>query len=436
MKSLLSKAVLMYSVYREAGQAVRRQYNKNKIISNRNKKIRTLIHYCYNHVKYYRELFKTYGIKPEDINSAEDLKNIPFLTKEQLRSRFWDFLPRSLPHCCVSRTSGSTGVPLCLLSDNNSKIFNSAAVIRYRRALGIPLIFGPILTPLKNEGQPDRKPHWTFIQGIHKTYYINPYKESTENIEYAEKISAKLRHPAIIGITPAIRALAYKICDGIFPSFLPRVVITTGESLEPEHRQLLENTFRCKVADIYACNEAGDIAWQCEMCNGYHINDENVIVEIFTQGKNAKPDQVGEIVITNLNRYAMPIIRYKNGDLAALSQERCSCGRQLPLLKKIAGRTGEDITTPDGRKLPWNQMKSLMNHPWIRQFQIVQQKDGSLKVKYASEKNTVTTKLESLLLHRYRRLLGNTMTIIIERVEKIPPAPSGKTRLVISHYKN
>jgi len=425
----------MYSVYRQAALAIRRQYSKSEIISNQNKKLRTLIHYCYNNIKYYRELFETYNIKPENINSAEDLKNIPFLTKEQLRNRFWDFLPRRLPPCRVSRTSGSSGVPVCLLSDNSSKIFNSAAVIRYRKPLGIHPLYGPILTPLKNESEPDKKPQWTFIQGIHKTYYINPYKQSTENIEYAEKLSAKLRHPAIIGITPAIKTLAYKINDGIFPPFKPSVVLTSGESLEPQHRQLIENTFRCKVADIYACNEAGDIAWQCEMCNAYHINTENVIVEIINQRKTQKPEQVGEVVITNLNRYAMPIIRYKNGDLAAMSNQRCSCTRELPLLKNIAGRTGEDIIAPDGRKLPWNQMKSLMNHPRIRQFQIVQQKDAGLLVKFVSEKNTATTKLESLLLSRYRRLLGNNMTIRFEKVEKIPPAPSGKTKLVISHYK-
>ena len=131
----------------------------------------------------------------------------------------------------------------------------------------------------------------------------------------------------------------------------------------------------------------------------------------------------------------MPIIRYKNGDLARLTQESCPCGCKLPMIAEIIGRMGEDIFLPDGRMMPWNQLKSLMNHPQVRQFQLVQGRDGSLRVRYIAEKDADADQLEVLLLERYRNLLGPSMAIKTERTDIIAPAPSGKSKLVVSEYQ-
>jgi len=435
MSELFDKIGLTLQTYRLLLPALARQFDPEKIASVQNAKLRTLVHYSFNNIKYYKEIFEQAGIKPKIIKTTKDLHRIPILTKNELRSRFWDFLPRRLPPCRVSRTSGSTGVPVCLLSDKTSRIFNSVAVIRYRLSLGIPIIGRLILTPLKTADEPFyKKPHWTFLQGVHKTYYINPHINSPENIEYAAKLLAGLKKPALMGITTAIKTIAYKVRDGIFPSFLPCAILTTGEVLTPEIRDLLESVFRTKVADIYACNEAGDIAWQCRESLGYHINAENVIVEIVRNNRPVAENETGEVVITNLNRFAMPIIRYKNGDLARLTHQPCPCGCKLPMIAEIIGRTGEDISLPNGKTIPWNQLKSLMNHPHIRQFQIVQDNKGNLKIRYIPEKNVNTKPLEDLMLYRYRNMLGRTIEIETEKVTEITPSPSGKSKLVISHY--
>jgi phenylacetate-CoA ligase len=433
---LLNKIGLGLETYWQAWSAITRQFEPEKITRIQNTKLQSLLRYCFNNIKYYREAFEQTGISPEQIKTAEDLHKIPILTKEQLRERFWDFLPHELPACRVSRTSGSTGVPVCILSDKNSRVFNSAAVIRYRQALGIGFVGKAILTPLKTTNEPYRKkPHWTYLQGIHKTYYVNPYIDSQDNIEYAGKLLNKLKKPALIGITTAVRTLAYKVRDGFFPSFRPGAILTTGEILSSEVRSLLETTFGTKVADIYACNESGDIAWQCRYSNGYHINADNVIVEIVKGDEPAADGQTGEVVITNLNRYSMPIIRYKNGDLARLTEQPCPCGCKLPVIAEIVGRTGEDIFLPDGKTVPWNQLKSLMNHPQVRQFQLVQNIDGILKIKYVAESKADISVLEQLLSYRFRNLLGNSISIATEQVSRIDPAPSGKSKLVICQYK-
>jgi len=435
MITLLNKIELGLHTYWEAQRAIRRQFDLGEIRRIQDTKLQSLIRYCSDNIKYYKEVFQKAGINPEEIKTSDELESIPILTKKGLRDRFWDFLPFKLPECRVTRTAGSTGVPVCIFSDRNSRKYNSAAVIRSRKAAGIPLIGRPILTPLKTENEPPKEPHWTFLQGVHKTYYVNPYLDSADNTEYAVKLLTKLKQPAILGITPAIRALAQKVCDGIFPYFKPSAILTSGESLSPKVRDLLESTFQTKVTDIYGCSEAGEVAWQCHQNHSYHINAENCIVEIVKDGKPVTDGEVGEVVITNLNRYAMPIIRYKNGDLARLYQETCPCGCKLPIIAEIIGRTGEDMSLPTGKTIPWNQLKSLMTHQHVRQFQLVQNEDGSITIRYVPENGADIKQLDNLLLYRYRNLVGNSMQIKIQKTKSIPPARSGKSKLVVSRYK-
>jgi phenylacetate-coenzyme A ligase PaaK-like adenylate-forming protein len=151
MNGLLRKTGLALQTYWHARRAIARQFSTERITGVQDAKLRRLIDYCFDNIKYYRETFARAGIVPGRVRNAADLPRLPFLTRDELRSRFWDFLPRELPPCRTSRTSGSTGVPVCLLSDRSSRLFNSAAVIRYRRALGVGLCGKPILTLLKNE---------------------------------------------------------------------------------------------------------------------------------------------------------------------------------------------------------------------------------------------------------------------------------------------
>jgi phenylacetate-CoA ligase len=435
MNDVLSRIGWTLATYAEAWRAVRRQCDPEKIRAVRNARLRRLVHYCASSIKYYRELFAQAGIDPEQIRTTDDLERIPFLTKEELRGRFWDFLPRDLPACRVSRTSGSTGVPVCILADWNSRKCNSAAVIRSRRAAGIPFLGRPLLTLLNTEQDPPRPPQWTFLQGIHKQYFLNPYVRAPDNVEYAARLARRLRKPVLTGITSSVRTLAQAVRDGDFPPLRPALVTTGGEMLLPAVRDLIETTFGVKVRDAYACNEARDIAWQCRQAGGYHVNADNLVLEIIHDGKRAQAGQIGEVVVTDLNRYVMPILRYKNGDLARWAVGECPCGSRLPMLAEIVGRTGENITLPDGRLVLWNQLKGLMNHPQIRQFRLVQERNGDFTVRYVPESTADVEQLERLLRGRFQALLGGALPIRLERTALIAPEPTGKSKLVVSHYQ-
>ena len=429
------KIMLTLKGYWLSRRAIKRQYNRRRIVEARDIKLRKLVRYCYENIKYYREAFDEANIRAGDICSAHDIYKLPFLTKKQLRERLWDFLPKEPGPCRISRTSGSTGVPVCIFSDENSRMHNAAAVIRYRKAVGIGLFGSTIITPLKNESEKTRKPAWTYFHGLHKTYYINPYLESREHFDYASKLFTRNKNAALIGITPAIVKLAYQIEDGKVEGFKPKAIITGGQSLSDKERYIIEAVFSTKVTDVYACSEGGEIAWQCRDSDYYHINEDNCIVEILKDDRPAKDGEIGEVVITNLNRFAMPILRYKIGDLAVATNHQCRCGRKLAMLEKIVGRSGEDIICPDGKVLLWNQLKGFMNISQVRQFQIVQNRDGNMAVKYVPQEDADIHEIDRLIKSRFEPITGNSIKFKIEKVTTIKPAKSGKIKLVFSDYK-
>ena len=435
LSGLFSKLSLLAGTYGQGYMAIRRQRDYQKLIELQNTKLHKLIDFAVRNTTYYRETFENAGISPDRIVRSEDLVNVPFLTKQDLRNHMWDILPANLPECRVNLTSGSTGSPVCILSDWQSRCLNSAAVIRSRKAWGMGLVGRAIVTPARTAGEPyNRPPHWTFLQGMHKTYYINPYIDSAENRDHAANVLRKLRQPALIGLTTAVKHLAYRVKDGGFPRFRPHIVVTMGEVLSTEVRHLLATTFETDIVDVYACTETGDIAWQCRQGLGYHMNIDNVVVELLKGGQPASDGEVGEVVVTNLNRYAMPIIRYKTGDLARVVHKECGCGCRLPLIAEILGRTGQDIVLPDGSILPWNQLRNSINHPYIRAFQIVQDADGALTVKYVKEPGTDQTAVEDLITKRYKKVVGSSLDVTATQVQHIEPAASGKHEIVISHF--
>ena len=125
-----------------------------------------------------------------------------------------------------------------------------------------------------------------------------------------------------------------------------REILTTGESVTDQHRALFHRVWGVAAVDIYSCEEAGYLALQCPEFNHYHVQAENVILEIVDeQGKPCAPGQIGQVLITTLHNYATPLIRYEVGDMAEFG-EPCPCGRGLPVIRKIHGRKRNRLRLP------------------------------------------------------------------------------------------
>ena len=151
------------------------------------------------------------------------------------------------------------------------------------------------------------------------------------------------------GIAPRLRLIAMEKLTSGSPRIAPRTVFSTADVLDQNSRQLIESAFDVRVTDLYGAYEFGHIAWECPQHAGYHVNTESVVLELLKDGRPASPGEAGEVVATSLNSYAMPFLRYRLGDLCSPSHRPCPCGRGLPLLELVQGRSNDAIRLPDGR---------------------------------------------------------------------------------------
>ena len=206
---------------------------------------------------------------------------------------------------------------------------------------------------------------------------------------------------------------------------------TTAEVLYEDQRKLIEQTFNVPLADGYGSREGGFISHQCPR-GRMHITSENVIVEFLRDGRAAAPGQDGEIVVTHLDNYAMPFIRYRTGDIGQASDEACPCGRTLGVMKVVSGRTTDFIIAPDGR---WVHGLALIyavrDLPGVRQYQIRQESLQQIVVRLVAGE-AFPPDGEAKIVSGIVKRLGPGLSVLIERVDSIAPEASGKFRFVIS----
>jgi phenylacetate-CoA ligase len=214
----------------------------------------------------------------------------------------------------------------------------------------------------------------------------------------------------------------------------PRVVFTTAEPLHDFQRRMIESVFGCPASMEYGSREAGLIANECP-AGGFHVSAEAVMVEVLQE--SSQGTEMGEIVVTNLHSWAMPIIRYRTQDICkGLMEEPCRCGRELPRLASVDGRRSDFLVTPRGRVIHGQAAAYLLRETEsvresIREFQIIQDTVDSLMVKVVPA-DSFSPLISSIISECLLRLFDTHVRITIEVVEKIDRLASGKRRDVIS----
>jgi phenylacetate-CoA ligase len=212
-------------------------------------------------------------------------------------------------------------------------------------------------------------------------------------------------------------------------------VFVTGEVCYAHDRRLIEGYFQVPVADGYGSRDAGFIAHQCPE-GGMHIMAENLVVEVIREGGAgavADAGDAGEIVITHLDAWAMPFIRYRTGDTGRLLPGRCRCGRGLPLMDVVQGRVTDFLRLPDGNvRHALSIIYPLREMPGIRRFRVTQHKDYSVTIDIVADQGVIPT-LVSTVTDRVRPVLGREIPVEVRAADAIPETDSGKFRYVISH---
>ncbi|MDI6698936.1 MAG: hypothetical protein QME85_08375 [Candidatus Saccharicenans sp.] len=395
--------------------------------------LRRIIEHAYWNVPYYRLVFDERGLKPADIKCKEDLCKLPFLTKEIINKNFSDLIARNFPrsHMVLHHTGGTTGRRLeFYLPEGLRWNINYANLYRFYRWASFDV--GEKRVTIAGRFFTNHPPYWMINRAENQLLLSTHHLTSQTVDKYIEQI-VKFSPKVIQGHPSAIAYLASRM-EAFDITISVKAVLTTGEQLYADQREVIERRFQCKVFDGWGQGEAVGMAAECEVHEGYHIASEYGIVEVIQDEKLGSG--VGEIVATSLHNYAMPFIRYKTGDLGALSENNCSCGRGLPLLSKIVGRIDDVITTPEGEAvLPVSFRTRFAKLAFLEQYQLIQESSNSYKLLVLNNGHIGFKEQEECLeiLHYY---LGPSADVSIELVAEIPRTPGAKQRLIVNKSRS
>lgn len=402
------------------------------------KMLKSQIEHVYANVAYYRRIMKDLGIEPGDFSTIEDIRHFPIIGKEQIMAEFDSFLADDYLkyHPMERSTGGTTGIPFKYFNDTASWGLNWATKIRTFSWGGYRLGTEK-LAELKG-GSMARKGSfspqtmfWKYLLNYYSIPIIN-MDSHTMGFHFRQIVKKDIRF--IRGYPSALYTFA-KYLEANNVIYPMKGIFTTAEMLYDYQRKLIEKVFDNHILDQYGCGEGMGGANQCEVHRGYHVNIETSYLELVdNNGYPSQKGKEGEIVLTSLQDYSMPFIRYKPGDMAIMSTSRCGCGRTLPLLDKIIGRTSDLIELPNGRTL--NGL-SIPFEAWsdkIDRFQLVQEEKDLLVlnlVPKAGFTDSDERQIRELLVHN----AGPDIRVVLEKVAHIDQSSAGKFRYVISKVK-
>lgn len=399
-------------------------------------KLRSLLSHCQQNVPYYRKLFRHVGFNANESFKDSEFRKISRLTKKIINENreLLKAKTSTVRDLVKNSTSGSTGENLYFYQDKNAMLNRQAVV--WRNYAWVDCLYADRQAYLW--GAPfDINKSRSFFGRLHaffnRSITLSSYDLSEESMrQYAKKLNK--HKPKLFVSYPSPLATFAKFLlenDIKIPSI--QSIITSAETLYSWQRSIIEKAFECSIYDRYGTREFGNIAHECNKHEGYHINLERFYIEILNEkGFPAKPKETGEIIITDLDNYGFPFIRYRIEDLAVPSNQLCSCGRGLPLIEKIEGRSFDIITAPNGNKIAgtfWTL--TLRAIPGIDSFQIEQTSLNKLIVKIVPT-SSYSKSAEQQLLEKISEKCGNEMEIRFVYTDKIPLTKSGKMRFVIS----
>ena len=399
------------------------------------RKLKTLVKHAYDHVPFYRRYYEEFGFQPDRLKDFSDFNKIPLLTKDQISKNLPDLVSKDVnpAKLLLDTTSGSTGRNLVFYNDRNTLDWMTAAVLRnmawYNLEIGDKRVL--LWGQLSNESWSQKV--YTQLRNLFlREYIVSSYELNQERLSRLIDELKKLRPKALIGYVSALEILARFIQErGILDLRLPAVV-PAAETLFEHQRALFKEAFQGEVFNRYGCHEFNGISHECAAHEGMHINAENLYVEILKDGRNADPGDTGEIVITDLQNFGAPFIRYRIEDLGRFGRSGCGCGRGLPLLESVEGRVYDLIACPNGTVQTGTFFcKITRSVDGIREFQVVQESGDAIRLKLVTD-DTFQADSVLFLEQTIKAHCGSGMRVIVDFVSNLEPLKSGKRRYVVS----
>lgn len=409
------------------------------------RQLANLLDFTLEALSFYRDSWQRAGFfKPSSADLLNNWSKLPILTRGELQNSWAQLHGPNLPNGHgpgrLSRSSGSTGRPVTVRRNNIDALFWQAITLRehlwHQRD-----VRGKLAVIRKFDSRETAPPPAGRDMASWGAPFLHLFDSGPSALLDLGATPVAVQADWLLQQQPAYlltyptnaTALAKHFLDNRLELPGLRGIRTLSETLSDETRDLCGKAWQVPVTDMYSAQEVGYIALQCPAHEHYHIQSENLLVEVLSpEGTPCLPGEIGRVVVTTLHGFATPLIRYEIGDYAEVG-EPCPCGRGLPVLNRIMGRSRNMLTLPSGDRLwPVVRPSRYMDVAPVLQMQMIQHQPGRIEVRMVVSRMAGQAE-EAALKAAICDSLGHPFQLDLVYVDHLARSPGGKFEEFISH---
>ena len=412
-----------------------RRISNEKLKKIQDNSLKKMVNYAYQ-IPLYHEKYKEAGVHPGDIRGIDDIKKLPFITKDDIRKYTPDKITPSnfnKETGNVSRTGGTTGEPLLIYFDLYTAI---KAMIGFKRAL--------------NEYDVNwRKTKMSLLIDLSERSYENEYfinstssaikplfsqkniqifdlfKTSAETVKRIDEFQPEF----IAGYPFALLQLAILKNKGFGKNIRPKCILSSGSYFDSYSKKFVEEAVGTKIYDFYAATESGPIAFECKNGN-YHVYSDLIYPEFLVNDEDVSPGEPGNLVLTKLYGRGTPLIRYTGIDDVVTLGKGCSCGLAGESISRIHGRRSNSILLPDGKMALTSLFDDIIGEVIsetkankISRIQIIQHRLDKIEIRVLFDKElrdvgATPEEIFGILKRKLSEKMGSEIQFVIKEVDK------------------
>lgn len=386
--------------------------------------------YCQRSVPYFRQYFQQHGLQLEDFRSAADLKRLPLLSKQALRAHLSDFIGDNydLNKLHSSYSSGSTGEPFASyfnpLAWYRKKYFLK---LRARFACGMGFFQRVAILECESVEQVEKRNSKAWVMDpLLKIRVFSLFQDHAELLQQLADFA-----PQNIYAYPS-HLVELGQCMQKNDLYLPSVerLFTSSEFLEQGARRFICERFTADLFDHYGCTELKEVAWECPHHGDYHLNADDVMLEIVDGERLCELGEAGEVVLTDLRNKGMAFVRYKINDYGVKTAGTCECGFVGESFRPLGGRVSDNLQLPDGSELsPYSLTTAVEHTPGLIQYQLEQSKPSELLI-HALWREAPAEEVIAELTETIASIVGADVDVQLRSVEQLDVEENGKFKVV------
>lgn len=392
--------------------------------------LQRLLEHTFRTVPYYRKKYAAVGIDLSDIRTISDFAKLPPLSRAEVNSHRDELCSEITTSKLIHHaTGGSSGVPTRFVITMDSYDWRCAASDRayswsgHRLGQRTLYLWGAPLGNISRLKSTKVAAH----RMLRRELFVPTFIQTPELWHQTLKRALQFRPRFIVGYVSSIEQFASFLISEKLTLQGIQAVISAAEPVHEKTRQLVKQAFGAPLYNAYGSREFMSIAAECDQHRGLHINAENILVETELAGSEGP----SELLVTDLHNFGMPFIRYRIGDVGAIDDSMCSCGRGLPLIRSVEGRVLEVLRTPSGRIVPGEFFPHLFkDFREIREFQVQQTSLDEITV-YVVLNGQILDSSQKLIQQEIARVFGTEVRVAVTPVAAIPQLPSGKRRVTV-----